>query len=77
MLEFTYKWKTSSGVTNDTLFIPVPEGKRDEAYQLVLTIRTVNNIKDPSESDPRYALAEKTLETFTLHKRLSLKLTIH
>jgi hypothetical protein len=44
MLEFTYSWNTRQGNTTDSLLIPIPEGKRDEAENLVLQIRRIHGI---------------------------------
>jgi hypothetical protein len=44
MLEFTYGWNTRQGNTTDTLLIPIPEGKRDEAEMLVPQIRRMHGI---------------------------------
>jgi hypothetical protein len=44
MLEFTYGWNTRQGNTSDSLLIPIPEGKRDEAETLVLQIRKIHGI---------------------------------
>jgi hypothetical protein len=44
MLEFTYGWNTRQGNTTDSLLIPIPEGKRDEAENLVLQIRRIHGI---------------------------------
>jgi hypothetical protein len=44
ILEFTYGWNTRQGNTTDTLLIPIPVGKRDEAEMLVLQIRRMHGI---------------------------------
>ena len=35
MLEFTYSWVTRKGRTEDSLMVPIPEDKRDEAEMIV------------------------------------------
>lgn len=54
MLEFTYTWTTRQGKTDDTLLIPIPEAKYNDAVILVNHLRTKYNILDPAEWDPRY-----------------------
>jgi hypothetical protein len=59
LLEFEYGWKTRSGKASDSLFIPVPEGKKGKALALAELIRTQRNFRDPSDSDPRYSWKKK------------------
>jgi hypothetical protein len=35
LVEFTYKWQTRSGATQDEIRLPVPEGRMEEARELV------------------------------------------
>lgn len=43
-LEFTYYWKTRSGLTNDEVRIPVPPGKMKEAEEVLLKLKLYHKL---------------------------------
>jgi hypothetical protein len=39
IMEFVYEWKTRKGISNDEIRIPVPEGKKSEAQDLISRVQ--------------------------------------
>lgn len=52
VIEITYAWKTRGGNTHEELRVPVPEGKRQEALEVITKIKSLGTETDmPQEDD--------------------------